>query len=107
MNVSKLIAALALPVALGTAAWANEDSALGLPAPTSNLSRAEVLADLQIWRDAGLAELQDGEQSAVGTPRHDAALARYATLRSSPDFAALVQRIALQRGEKVLIAATK
>ena len=71
------------------------------------LSRAEVLADLQIWRESGLEALQEGEESVAHTPPHDAALARYAALRASPAFGALVQRIAQQRGERVLMSAAK
>lgn len=101
MNVSRLIALLVVPLCIGTSALAAEDDAQAL-------SRAEVLADLQIWRDSGMAELHAGEEPAwFNNPRYDAAATRYAAMRTSPAFAALVERIAQQRGEKVKIAIGK
>ena len=100
MNVSKLIALLVVPLCVGSAALAQEDSPAGL-------SRAEVLADLQIWRDSGMAAVHAGEDPAWFNRGYDAAAARYAAMRASPEFAALVDRIAQQRGEKVKIASAK
>jgi hypothetical protein len=100
MNVSKLIALLVVPLCVGSAALAQEDSPAGL-------SRAEVLADLQIWRDSGMAAVHAGEDPAWFNRGYDAAAARYAAMRASPAFAALVDRIAQQRGEKVKIASAK
>jgi hypothetical protein len=65
----------------------------------SKLSRAEVLADLQVWKDSGLAELQNGYTSTISDTKYQRALARYAALRNSPNFATLVQSIAATRGE--------
>lgn len=65
----------------------------------SKLSRAEVLADLQVWKASGLAELQNGYTSAISDTQYQHALARYAALRKSPNFATLVQSIAAKRGE--------
>ncbi|MDO9074565.1 MAG: hypothetical protein Q7U73_14985 [Rubrivivax sp.] len=106
MMVSKLTSVLGTLLVAGstTLAVAAEGDGAAAERP---LSRAEVLADLQIWRESGLEALQEGEESAVYTPRHDAALARYAALRASPAFGALVQRIAQQRGERVLMSAAK
>ena len=72
----------------------------------ATLTRAEVLADLQIYRQSGLAELERvGEGSAdVFTPEHRRAQGRYAALRASPEFAALVQSIAQRRGESVTVS---
>jgi hypothetical protein len=67
----------------------------------SALSRAEVLADLQVWKASGLAELQNGYTSAVSDTQYQRAVARYAALRNSPNFATLVQSIAAKRGEEV------
>ena len=68
----------------------------------STLSRAEVLADLEIWRRSGLAGLQRGEASPdTFSPQYREAHARYVAMRSSPEFAALVQSIARDRGEIV------
>ena len=68
----------------------------------STLSRAEVLADLEIWRRSGLADLQRGEASPnTFSPQYREAHARYLAMRSSPEFAARVQSIARERGEIV------
>lgn len=71
----------------------------------ASLSRAEVLADLQIWREAGLHTFGQGEASAdTSSVAYRRAVEQYAALRSSPTFAALVQRIAAERGEAALVA---
>lgn len=106
MMLSKLTSALATLLCAGSTTLACATEAADTVAAPP-VSRAEVLADLQIWRESGLEALQEGEESAVYTPRHDAALARYTALRASPSFAALVQRIAQQRGERVLMTAAK
>ena len=46
------------------------------------LSRAEVLADLQLWKQAGLPT-STGEQSVYNDPAYAARLAQYEQLRSS------------------------
>ena len=67
----------------------------------STLSRAEVMADLQVWKTSGLAELQNGYTSTISDTQYQRASARYAALRKSPNFATLVQSIAAERGEVV------
>lgn len=66
----------------------------------SSISRAEVLADMEIWRASGLA---DFDTSPLGNHYLDeaylAARDRYETLRASPQFSALVRAIAASRGE--------
>jgi hypothetical protein len=106
MKLSTLNSILATLLVSGSPTLALADDGMATAAERP-LSRAEVLADLQIWRESGLEALQNGEESAVCTPHYDAALARYAALRASPAFAALVQRIAQQRGETVLVSAAK
>jgi hypothetical protein len=106
MMLPKLTSVLATLLVAGSQTLAVAAEGNGAPAERP-LTRAEVLADLQIWRESGLQALQEGEESAVYTPRHDAALARYAALRASPSFSALVQRIAQQRGEVVQMTAAK
>ncbi len=106
MMLPKLTSVLATLLCAGSTTLAcAADGANTAAAPP--LTRAEVLADLQIWRESGLEALQEGEESAVYTPRHDAALARYTALRTAPSFSVLVQRIAQQRGERVLMSAVK
>lgn len=60
----------------------------------SQLTRAEVIADLHVWRLAGLAELNRGEQSPdTDSYEYRRAYATYAHLRSSSQFAALVDHL--------------
>jgi hypothetical protein len=108
MNASKttfLICSAILAIALGSARAADEGN--NAP-PAPELTRAEVLADLTIWRESGLADAQSGESAADPvSPAYIAAMARYQALRASPQFALLVQRIARERGEKAQIAAQR
>jgi hypothetical protein len=65
------------------------------------LSRAEVLADIQIWKESGLAELQRNDMPDAYSAQYQRASAKYEALRKSPQFAELVQSIAAKRGEVV------
>lgn len=56
------------------------------------VSRAEVMADAQIWRESGLALLDAGEAPDRDSAAYRQAQAKYDELRASPYFAALVQR---------------
>ncbi|MFT3955559.1 MAG: hypothetical protein QM722_14560 [Piscinibacter sp.] len=76
----------------------------GAPIARSSLPRSEVLAELEIWRDSGLAALERGEASDTSGPSYRAALARYQALRDAPAFADQVARIARRLGETQLIA---
>lgn len=109
MNFSKSLSLIFVPLCVCTAALAQDvggASPADAPAPTSTMSRAEVLADLQVWRESGLAELQAGESGPdVYSARYRSAEARYAAMRAAPAFAALVDRIARERGERLQIAA--
>lgn len=70
----------------------------------SELTREEVLAELQIWRESGLASLERGEVGAdVHSAQYRRAAAKYAELRSSPQFGELVEQIARQRGKPVVV----
>jgi len=70
----------------------------------SQVSREEVLAELQIWRESGLADLERGES---GTDPHSEqyqhAAAKYTALRNAPEFADRVEQIARQRGSAVVV----
>lgn len=80
---------------------AQADDASALPA----IGRAEVLADLEIWRESGAATAQaNGESADPETPAVRQAIARYHTLRAAPEFAVRVERIARQRGERAVLA---
>lgn len=56
-------------------------------------SRAEVIADLHMWRQAGMHEFLYREGSDPVAAGREAALARYEALRSSPAFVQLVQKL--------------
>jgi hypothetical protein len=81
----------------GTDVWSRFDG-VTLPSPRS---RAEVLAELEIYRRSGLAELERGEHTNPFSHAHRVASARYAAMRSSTEFTSLVQAIAQHRGESV------
>ena len=77
------------------------DAGYKVPNAVSTKSRAEVLADLEIWRESGLAALEmigDGKYG-YSDERYQAAEAKYEQLRSSPKFAARVQQLAARRGK--------
>jgi hypothetical protein len=59
----------------------------------STLTRAEVGADLQLFRESGLADLHRGEATPFYSEEYRRAEARYAELRLSPRYAELVQRL--------------
>jgi hypothetical protein len=101
MNVLKLMALIAVPLCIGSAAFAAENEG------AASLTRAEVIADLQIWQASGMAELHAGEELAWFKNGYNAAAGRYTAQRASPAFALLVKRIAQERGEVVTIAGAK
>lgn len=72
------------------------DARAYLPQPRS---RAEVIADLEIYRRSGLAELDNKESPDAFSGAYAAAQARYQALRASQEFKQLVARIARERGE--------
>lgn len=73
-------------------------------AAPARLSRAEVLADLQVYGESGLAKLASGEAPDTGSVAYQRAQANYAQLRHAPSFATRVQRIEARRGEGLTLA---
>lgn len=70
--------------------------------PAWQLTRAEVLADLKIYQESGLAAADRlYSEAALDTPQLHAARARYAQLRQSERYATLVTQIAQRTGEPV------
>ena len=111
----KLIAATALAV-LGTAAamakdhrandsWAAFDDPAQYSAPSR--SRAEVIAELEVWQRSGLARLERSYEPDIYSEQYRVAQARFNAMRTSPQFAARVQAIASARGETSTVAAAK
>lgn len=72
----------------------------------SSKSRAEVLAELQIYQRSGLADLERRDSPDWLSQQYQAASARYAALRSSPEFASLVKKIEQRRVEMAHVAAS-
>lgn len=71
----------------------------------STVPRAEVLADLKIYQESGLAAAERAAaETGQETPALQAARQRYAALRHGERFAALVAEYAARRGEAVRVA---
>jgi hypothetical protein len=101
MNSSKLNLTFAL---LALCSGMSTNPVAAQEATEAPVSRAEVLADLQIWRESGLAAAQTGDSSDPQSPQYVQSLARYNALRGSAMFTELVERIARQRSESGLTA---
>ncbi len=94
-----LIAAALIAVsAVGSSAFAQSYSHLD-PITPSQKSRAEVLADLEIYRESGLAAVDRTEDVALNASQRAKAEARYAELKASPKYASLVQKYAAKEGK--------
>lgn len=61
--------------------------------PSLALTRAEVLADLHIWRLSGLAEFTRGERPQIYGGLYLQAKARYDAMRDSPAYRDLVEKM--------------
>jgi hypothetical protein len=90
---SALLATLAA-VAIPAMATDNPRTAQDNAASTTGrpLTRAEVLADLQIYRESGLAQVNLPENFGYDQKRRAEAEAKYAQLRQSAYYASLVKR---------------
>lgn len=93
MRTSSLIssALFAALTAVSGVALANDNPTTQPINTPSQVSRAEVLADLQIYRESGLAAVEQSETYGYDIQRAEQARAKYAQLRRSPYFASLVQ----------------
>lgn len=91
MNAKTLFAATLLASLAGFAsqAMAAEDIANTAARP---VTRAEVLADLQVYRESGLAQAELPENAGMDSARVQQAKAKYAQLRSSAYYASLVKQ---------------
>ncbi|MFG6490365.1 DUF4148 domain-containing protein [Roseateles sp. BYS78W] len=98
------IAAAVLAV-IATSVLAQGDARFTRPAaPEVAATRAEVLADLEIYRQSGLEHYDRLESPDFGSPVYRAAQKRYQDLRNSPRYAALVRANADRLGERVQLA---
>jgi hypothetical protein len=105
LKMVPLIVATAL--AAGSArAQVNFNVPSKLPIPTSTLTRAEVKADLLIWRASGLQDLQNqvDRRADLNTLEYAQALAKYNYMLNSPQFAVLVSQISRGASPRVALA---
>lgn len=88
--------ALVLVLAAGVSgtALAQQAPSTALTSPYGvPLTRAEVLADLALWKRAGVDRFWRGEATPdIYSPEYKAAFSEYVRLRSGPDYQAEVQR---------------
>ena len=95
-----------LLVATLCSAYVTAASAADAAAAAAPLTRAEVLADLEVWQLAGMPGLARGDGDIdLHIAEYMAAHTRYQQMVQSPDFAQRVTRIARKRGERVDVAA--
>lgn len=100
MKANQILVAALFTLGAGHAAMAEDSYSAQPPLPaTSTVTRAEVLADLQIYRESGLADLDRGEAQDTTSAAYAQAKAKYAQLRASSHYTELVQQIAARRGE--------
>jgi len=101
------ILAMTLFAGAAKAAPIEVDIPNNIEAPASTLTRAEVIADLYVWRLAGLQEFYRSELSPdTGSDQYKSAAATYQVLRASPQFADLVHKLQENPGEAVLARRT-
>lgn len=99
MRTQQLIAALIVTAAGSAMAQpATYNDLEDLPF-TPTLTRAEVIADLNLWKRAGLDQFVVGESFDTTSAEYLRAHAVYQRLRSGPEYAAEVRRVAGQRNE--------
>lgn len=102
MNPKTIIAIVAATLAAGTAVAQSENNK-DHDMPPHQVTRAEVIADLEIYIQSGLRDIEMRDPPNLSDRNHQTARARYEELRRSPAFAARVQQIAQQRGEAVRV----
>ncbi len=66
-------------------------------ASASQVTRAEVIADLHLWQRAGVDRYAEVQQYGLETQEYQAAYAEYLRLRNGPAFA---QEVARVKGEE-------
>lgn len=85
--------ALDLAAVLAPSAWAQCAPQAGDQAQAQPVTREEVLADLALWRRAGLDRIEAVEGFDASSPAYLSAKATYQQLRSSPAYAAEVAHL--------------
>jgi hypothetical protein len=104
MNVKSLLVAAVAAVSLSPVFA--EEQIFDSSKFQSTKSRAEVIAELEIYRASGLQELERRDNVDFASPAYAKAKQTYAALRSNkPNFERRVMEIAQQRGEVTNTAA--
>ena len=70
-------------------------------------TRAEVIADLEVYRRSGLAGLDSSDSPDAFSGAYAEAQARYQAMRAAPAFKQRVARIARERGEAEATASSR
>lgn len=96
-HFNRFIALTAFSLGLAGTALAQDATPSSTAAPT-DLSRAQVLADLEMWHRAGLTYVSDREIDVRST-EYQRGLERYQQLRASPAYREAVAR--LEKGHAV------
>ncbi|GKT22906.1 MULTISPECIES: DUF4148 domain-containing protein [Comamonadaceae] len=88
------IAAIAFAGAASAAPVSQEDQFGAQPVEQGQpLTRAEVVADLNLWNRAGLNQFEAADRTPDADPAYQMRLAEYQRLRSGPEYMAEVQRV--------------
>lgn len=103
MHTKAIITIIAATLAAG-AAFAQSTNASADDAQLPQKTRAEVIADLEIYIQSGLRDLEMNDSPDFGGQRHQAARARYDALRRAPAFAARVREIGKHSDETVWVS---
>jgi len=95
-TIRTLMLGLWMAIAMATSAHAAagelEDKAL-LTREGAGLSRAEVVADLILWRRAGMDQFDGGPLYGFDSPERDQAMARYRAWRQGSAYAVELARL--------------
>lgn len=86
MNTRNKLSLLLVTLSLAAGAAQGQDAR-----PAVEPTRAEVLADLVVYRESGLQQLDNSDLVSNFTPEYRAAKQRYEELRRSPRYAELVR----------------
>lgn len=96
MQTKLILSFLALSLAAAVAMPARAEQASPADAAAKPLSRAEVIADLNLWRQAGVERYAELVTYELEVDAYERAWHAYQRLRSSPAFAAEVAKVLAQ-----------
>ncbi|WP_457323714.1 DUF4148 domain-containing protein [Roseateles sp. P5_E11] len=99
-----VVAVAAAAFTVAASAQAADNPSVPRSTTQSFKTRAEVIADLEIYLQSGLQHLDRRENVDADSPAYAAAQQRYQQLRQSPKYAELVRAHAARFGETVDVA---